>query len=289
MPVWHVCLCGMYLCSCRLQPAVAPKAEDQEALSTVRGIWSILQPGLNEQLDGNQRQRLWNELMSLLPDILPGLGLTGEQLFAPNPFWFGHFCPVASAIGLSTVMVSLSAATPTPLYFSQSICTVMSHCRPIAHCCISALHLHLYMSNYLVVICLLLCHMQAPHLVHQCLASCCLLLLSFKQAALFLVWLLHCSLKVYVRAFLVQQHVRTYSWMVVSWMQCVLLLQLRCLLDSCWHVWPPGLLKNWGGHLSSIMSRRHSEIAQKWQLRIQATLGRLDLANNMSLTVWVQR
>ena len=92
MPVSHVCLCGIYLCSCRLQPAVAPKAEDQEALSTVRGIWSILQPGLNEQLDGNQRQRVWNELMSLLPDILPGLGLTGEQLFAPNTFCFGPFC-----------------------------------------------------------------------------------------------------------------------------------------------------------------------------------------------------
>ena len=61
----------------RLEPAVALQAQDEEALTTVRGIWSVLQPGLNQQLDGDRRQRLWNELTSLLPDILPGLGLTG--------------------------------------------------------------------------------------------------------------------------------------------------------------------------------------------------------------------
>ena len=62
---------------CSLQPAVAPNAEDQEALLTVRGIWSILQPSFNQQLDGNQRQQVWDELYPILPELLPGLGLTG--------------------------------------------------------------------------------------------------------------------------------------------------------------------------------------------------------------------
>ena len=68
------------LCVCRLQPAVEPNAEDQEALTTVRGIWDIVQPGFLQQSDDKQRQQLWDELMPLLPELLPGLGLTGTPL-----------------------------------------------------------------------------------------------------------------------------------------------------------------------------------------------------------------
>ncbi|KAA6425975.1 MAG: eyespot assembly ABC1 kinase family [Trebouxia sp. A1-2] len=62
-----------------LQPAVAPNDEDQEALLTVRGIWSILQPNFRQQLDGNQRQRVWEEIYPLLPELLPGLSLIAEM------------------------------------------------------------------------------------------------------------------------------------------------------------------------------------------------------------------
>jgi len=65
---------------CSLQPAVAPNAEDQEALLTVRGIWSILQPEFRQQLDGNQRQRVWEEIYPLLPELLPGLSLIGPYI-----------------------------------------------------------------------------------------------------------------------------------------------------------------------------------------------------------------
>jgi len=67
---------------CSLQPAVAPNAEDQEALLTVRGIWSILQPEFRQQLDGNQRQRVWEEVYPLLPELLPEL-LPGLSLIGP--------------------------------------------------------------------------------------------------------------------------------------------------------------------------------------------------------------
>ena len=66
----------MIVC-CSLQPAVAPNDEDQEALLTVRGIWTILQPNFRQQLDGNQRQRVWEEIYPLLPELLPGLSLIG--------------------------------------------------------------------------------------------------------------------------------------------------------------------------------------------------------------------
>lgn len=65
-----------YWC-CSLQPAVAPNAEDEEALLTVRGIWSLLQPNLNRQRDSQQTQQFWDELYPLLPELLPGLSLTG--------------------------------------------------------------------------------------------------------------------------------------------------------------------------------------------------------------------
>ena len=66
----------MIVC-CSLQPAVAPNDEDQEALLTVHGIWTILQPNFRQQLDGNQRQRVWEEIYPLLPELLPGLSLIG--------------------------------------------------------------------------------------------------------------------------------------------------------------------------------------------------------------------
>ncbi|KAL0055837.1 hypothetical protein WJX82_004897 [Trebouxia sp. C0006] len=62
-----------------LQPAVAPNDEDQEALLTVRGIWSILQPNFRWQLEGDQRQRVWEEIYPLLPELLPGLSLIAEM------------------------------------------------------------------------------------------------------------------------------------------------------------------------------------------------------------------
>lgn len=62
---------------CSLQPAVAPNDEDQEALLTVRGIWTILQPNFRWQLEGDQRQRVWGEIYPLLPELLPGLSLIG--------------------------------------------------------------------------------------------------------------------------------------------------------------------------------------------------------------------
>ncbi|KAL3139585.1 hypothetical protein ABBQ38_003904 [Trebouxia sp. C0009 RCD-2024] len=69
-----------------LQPAVAPNAEDQEALLTVRGIWSLLQPNLSLQRDSQQSQQVWDEIYPLVPELLPGLGLTvemfGRQLLA---------------------------------------------------------------------------------------------------------------------------------------------------------------------------------------------------------------
>ena len=69
---------------CSLQPAVAPNAEDQEALLTVRGIWALLQPNINQQLDGNQRERIWDEIYPLLPELLPGLLLTGMAFVDPT-------------------------------------------------------------------------------------------------------------------------------------------------------------------------------------------------------------
>ena len=66
--------------ACSLQPAVQPNEEDQQALLTVRGIYDIVQPGFSQDRDDVQRRQLWNELWSLLPEILPGLGLTGKAL-----------------------------------------------------------------------------------------------------------------------------------------------------------------------------------------------------------------
>ena len=77
---WTVTCC----CCCSLQPAVAPDAEDQEALLTVRGIWSLLQPNLGSQQDDKQKQQVWNEIYPLIPELLPGLGLTGETPVGPN-------------------------------------------------------------------------------------------------------------------------------------------------------------------------------------------------------------
>ena len=57
----------------------------------MRGIWTILQPNLNQQLDSQRRQQVWNELTSLLPEILPGLGLTGFSSF-------GHLADCAAFI-----------------------------------------------------------------------------------------------------------------------------------------------------------------------------------------------
>lgn len=70
-------------CCCSLQPAVAPNAEDQEALLTVRGIWSLLQPNLSLQRDSQQSQQVWDEIYPLVPELLPGLGLTGKCLGMP--------------------------------------------------------------------------------------------------------------------------------------------------------------------------------------------------------------
>ena len=71
------------LCCCSLQPAVTPNAEDQEALLTVRGIWSLLQPNSGLQQDGQQGRKLWDEIYPLLPELLPGLGLTGKHYAVP--------------------------------------------------------------------------------------------------------------------------------------------------------------------------------------------------------------
>jgi hypothetical protein len=70
-------MCSAMIACCSLQPAVAPNDEDQEALLTVRGIWSILQPNFRWQLEGDQRQRVWEEIYPLLPELLPGLSLIG--------------------------------------------------------------------------------------------------------------------------------------------------------------------------------------------------------------------
>ena len=95
----------MGCCCCSLQPAVAPNAEDQEALLTVRGIWSIVQPNLSQQRDSKQTQQIWDEIYPLLPELLPGLSLTGKSLgvLACWHIWI-LCCVCASALQLASLI-----------------------------------------------------------------------------------------------------------------------------------------------------------------------------------------
>lgn len=70
-------LCG------RFAPSLAPTKEDQEALSAARTLVGILQtqPGSRGPTDSTSLRtavQLAQELQPLLPDILPGIAVTGE-------------------------------------------------------------------------------------------------------------------------------------------------------------------------------------------------------------------
>lgn len=69
--------------ACRLQPVVAPTAEDEDALAVVRGLTDILRsaslPAPDAATSGRSLQ-LARELAPLLPELAPGLLFTGAKL-----------------------------------------------------------------------------------------------------------------------------------------------------------------------------------------------------------------
>ncbi len=73
------CISHRPLPACRLQPAVTVTQEDEEALTTIRGIFAILEGGpfqINSMMNGGAWS-VWTELYPLLPELLPGVLHTG--------------------------------------------------------------------------------------------------------------------------------------------------------------------------------------------------------------------
>ncbi|KAK9823974.1 hypothetical protein WJX72_006718 [[Myrmecia] bisecta] len=64
----------------RLAPAVAPTEEDEEALTTIRGILDLLaRLPPPEPASGQRALAAWSELYPMLPELLPGVARTGEM------------------------------------------------------------------------------------------------------------------------------------------------------------------------------------------------------------------
>ena len=77
---------------CRLAPVVQPTAEDQEALYNARSLLGLVNPPrpaggvpdpANFRRDLAQAQKLARELQPLLPELLPGILLTGVPRSTP--------------------------------------------------------------------------------------------------------------------------------------------------------------------------------------------------------------
>ena len=80
----------------RLAPSIAPTEDDQEALTTARTLLSLLQvqPAAGLPQDPATWQRaaqLARELQPLLPELLPGIAVTGKPLL-PGTLLFWQPC-----------------------------------------------------------------------------------------------------------------------------------------------------------------------------------------------------
>ena len=95
---WKVLTCAP---AGRLAPSIAPTEDDQEALTTARTLLSLLQvqPAAGLPQDPATWQRaaqLARELQPLLPELLPGIAVTGEP---PSPWNLASWQPCAGSPG----------------------------------------------------------------------------------------------------------------------------------------------------------------------------------------------